>query len=99
MHIMGIPETLIARKDLEAVFHGHLVLLDGRRLPLSDINGNVDINILPESIIGSVDVITGGASAIYGSDAMSGVVNFKTDRYFDGVRVDIQNGDCEGTAQ
>ena len=39
----------------------NLVLLDGRRLPLSDINGNVDINILPESIIGSVDVITGGA--------------------------------------
>lgn len=70
----------------------NLVLLDGRRLPLSDINGNVDINILPESIIGSVDVITGGASAIYGSDAMSGVVNFKTDKYFDGVRVDIQNG-------
>jgi iron complex outermembrane receptor protein len=71
----------------------NLVLLDGRRLPLSDINGNVDINILPESIIGSVDVITGGASAIYGSDAMSGVVNFKTDRYFDGVRADIQQGD------
>lgn len=70
----------------------NLVLLDGRRLPLSDINGNVDINILPESIIGSVDVITGGASAIYGSDAMSGVVNFKTDRYFDGVRLDVQNG-------
>jgi len=71
----------------------NLVLLDGRRLPLSDISGNVDINILPESIIGSVDVITGGASAIYGSDAMSGVVNFKTDRYFDGVRGDIQMGD------
>lgn len=71
----------------------NLVLLDGRRLPLSDINGNVDINILPESIIGSVDVITGGASAIYGSDAMSGVVNFKTGKYFDGVRIDIQNGD------
>lgn len=71
----------------------NLILLDGRRLPLSDINGNVDINILPESIIGSIDVITGGASAIYGSDAMSGVVNFKTDRYFDGVRMDIQNGD------
>lgn len=70
----------------------NLILLDGRRLPLSDINGNVDINILPESIIGSVDVITGGASAIYGSDAMSGVVNFKTDKYFDGVRADIQNG-------
>jgi outer membrane receptor protein involved in Fe transport len=71
----------------------NLVLLNGRRLPLSDINGNVDINILPESIIGSVDVITGGASAIYGSDAMSGVVNFITARNFEGVRLDAQIGD------
>lgn len=69
----------------------NLVLLDGKRLPLSDINGNVDINILPESIMGGVDIITGGASAIYGSDAISGVVNFKTQRAFDGVRIDVQN--------
>lgn len=69
----------------------NLVLLDGKRLPLSDINGNVDINILPESIMGGVDIITGGASAIYGSDAISGVVNFKTQRAFDGVRMDVQN--------
>ena len=69
----------------------NLVLLDGRRLPLSDVNGNVDINILPQSIIQSVDVITGGASAVYGSDAMSGVVNFKTIRGFDGVRIDVQD--------
>ncbi|MBV9549419.1 MAG: TonB-dependent receptor plug domain-containing protein, partial [Alphaproteobacteria bacterium] len=69
----------------------NLVLLDGRRLPLSDVNGNVDINILPQSIIQSVDVITGGASAVYGSDAMSGVVNFKTIRSFDGVRMDVQD--------
>ncbi|MFM5906527.1 MAG: TonB-dependent receptor plug domain-containing protein, partial [Novosphingobium sp.] len=58
----------------------NLVLLDGRRLPVSDIRGNVDINILPDAIIGGIDAITGGASAIYGSDAMSGVVNFKTIR-------------------
>jgi outer membrane receptor protein involved in Fe transport len=69
----------------------NLVLLDGRRLPLSDVNGNVDINIIPQSIIGSVDVITGGASAVYGSDAMSGVVNFKTLRDFEGVRADAQD--------
>ena len=68
----------------------NLVLLDGRRLPLSDVNGNVDINILPESIISSVDVITGGASAVYGSDAMSGVVNFRTVRAFEGVQTDAQ---------
>ncbi len=70
----------------------NLVLLDGKRLPLSDINGNVDINILPESIMSGVDVITGGASAIYGSDAISGVVNFKTLRSLEGVRLDVQNG-------
>jgi len=70
----------------------NLVLLDGKRLPLSDINGNVDINILPESIMGGVDIITGGASAIYGSDAISGVVNFRTLRKLEGVRMDVQNG-------
>jgi outer membrane receptor protein involved in Fe transport len=66
----------------------NLVLLDGRRLPISDIAGNVDINILPEVIIGGIDAITGGASAVYGSEAMSGVVNFKTLRSLEGVRVD-----------
>ncbi len=70
----------------------NLVLLDGRRLPVSDIAGNVDINIIPESIIGGIDVITGGASAVYGSDAMSGVVNFRTLTGFEGVTLDGQYG-------
>ncbi|WP_254606470.1 TonB-dependent receptor domain-containing protein [Sphingomonas bacterium] len=69
----------------------NLVLLDGRRLPVSDINGNVDVNILPEAIIEGVDVITGGASAVYGSDAVSGVVNFRTLRKLEGIRVDLLN--------
>jgi iron complex outermembrane receptor protein len=73
----------------------NLVLLDGRRLPVSDIRGNVDINILPTAIIGSVDAITGGASAVYGSDAMSGVVNFRSIRSLDGVVVDAQTGISE----
>lgn len=68
----------------------NLILLDGKRLPISDVNGNVDTNIIPESIIGGIDVITGGASAIYGSDAVSGVVNFKTVRAFEGVKMDTQ---------
>jgi iron complex outermembrane receptor protein len=70
----------------------NLVLLDGRRLPLSDINGNVDANAIPEASVSTIDVITGGASAVYGSDAMSGVVNFLSESYFDGVRADIQYG-------
>lgn len=69
----------------------NLVLLDGRRLPVSDIRGNVDINILPDAIIGGVDAITGGASAVYGSDAMSGVVNFKSIRSLEGLVFDAQN--------
>lgn len=73
----------------------NLVLLDGRRLPVSDINGNVDVNILPDAIIGGVDVITGGASAVYGSDAISGVVNFRTVRSIDGFRIDAQNSISE----
>jgi iron complex outermembrane receptor protein len=57
------------------------VLLDGKPpAGCPTLNGNVDTNIMPESIIGGIDVITGGASAVYGSDAMSGVVNFKTVR-------------------
>ncbi len=70
----------------------NLVLLDGRRLPLSDINGNVDTNAIPEASVSSLDVITGGASAVYGSDAMSGVVNFLTESFFDGVKADVQYG-------
>lgn len=70
----------------------NLVLLDGRRLPVSDIRGNVDINILPDAIIGGVDAISGGASAVYGSDAMSGVVNFKSVRSLEGVVLDAQTG-------
>ena len=70
----------------------NLVLLDGRRLPMSDINGNVDTNAIPEAAVSSLDVITGGASAVYGSDAMSGVVNFLTEPFFDGVKADIQYG-------
>ena len=73
----------------------NLVLLDGRRLPISDINGNVDINIIPDAIISGIDTITGGASAVYGSDAMSGVVNFKTIRSFDGIKLDLMDSFSE----
>ncbi len=73
----------------------NLVLLDGKRLPVSDIFGNVDVNILPDAIIGGIDAITGGASAVYGSDAMSGVVNFKTIRSLDGIKVDLLNSISE----
>jgi hypothetical protein len=66
----------------------NLVLLDGRRLQPSNIQQVVDINTLPLPLLESVEVITGGASAAYGSDAIAGVVNFRTRKDFEGVQLD-----------
>jgi outer membrane receptor protein involved in Fe transport len=65
-----------------------LVLMDGRRMMPANGTGVVDVNIIPPSLIESVEVITGGASAVYGSDALAGVVNFRLRRDFDGVEFD-----------
>ena len=65
-----------------------LVLVDGKRLMPANGNGVVDLNIIPSALIESVEIITGGASAVYGSDALAGVVNFKLKRDFDGVELD-----------
>jgi outer membrane receptor protein involved in Fe transport len=74
----------VALRGLEA--KRTLVLLDGRRIVPSNPTGVVDLNLIPASIIESVEVITGGASAVYGSDAIAGVVNIKT-RQFVGLEV------------
>ena len=65
-----------------------LVLVDGKRLMPANGDGVTDLNIIPSSLIESVEIITGGASAVYGSDALAGVVNFKLKREFDGVEID-----------
>lgn len=69
-----------------------LVLLDGRRLPASNSLGAVDVDVLPQSLVKRVDVVTGGASAAYGSDAVSGVVNFILDTKFEGLKGEVQKG-------
>ena len=68
-----------------------LVLLDGRRIVPSNATGVVDLNLIPASIIENVEVITGGASAVYGSDAIAGVVNIKT-RDFVGLELTTNYG-------
>ena len=73
------------------------VLIDGRRLMPGTPNtagGSLaaDINFIPSALIQRVDVLTGGASAVYGADAVGGVVNFIMMRNFEGVRVDAQYG-------
>ncbi|MDY6947934.1 MAG: TonB-dependent receptor [Pseudomonadota bacterium] len=69
-----------------------LVLLDGARLAPTALTGVVDINQLPDGLIKRVDVVTGGASAAYGSDAMTGVVNFVLDKDFTGFKSDALVG-------
>ncbi|MBN8830672.1 MAG: TonB-dependent receptor, partial [Sphingomonadales bacterium] len=69
-----------------------LILLDGRRLNPSTATGVVDVAILPEELVQRVDIVTGGASAAYGSDAVAGVVNFILDSKFTGFKSTIQGG-------
>jgi outer membrane receptor protein involved in Fe transport len=69
-----------------------LVLMDGMRLPPSNQNGSVDISTLPQELMSRVDVVTGGASSVYGSDAITGVVNFILDKNFTGIKYDLNAG-------
>lgn len=69
-----------------------LVLLDGVRSVGSQINGAVDVNTYPQGLIRGVEVSTGGASAAYGSDAVSGVVNFILDKYYTGIKGSVEAG-------
>ncbi len=69
-----------------------LVLLDGRRSVGSTVNGTVDINTFPQGLVKSVEIVTGGASAAYGSDAVSGVVNFILDRSYTGLKGSVDGG-------
>ncbi len=69
-----------------------LVLLDGQRSVGSQTAGVVDVNNFPQQLISRVDVVTGGASAVYGSDAVSGVVNFILDKQFTGVKGEVSGG-------
>ena len=68
-----------------------LVLINGRRLGNGDPTDPVaDLNFIPGSLIQRIDVLTGGASATYGSDALAGVVNFILKKDFEGVELDAQ---------
>lgn len=64
-----------------------LVILDGRRIVPFGLDGVVDLNVIPVGLVERVDVVTGGASSVYGADAVAGVVNFITRRNFSGIDV------------
>jgi len=69
-----------------------LTLLDGQRVVGANVTGVPDISQFPQLLIQRVDVVTGGASASYGSDAIGGVVNFITDKRFEGFKGVVQGG-------
>lgn len=69
-----------------------LVLVNGRRYMSYDVNQVVDLNTIPSALIERVDVLTGGASAVYGSDAVGGVVNFVLKHDFSGVELGTSYG-------
>ncbi len=67
-----------------------LVLVNGRRLPYGSVNTSAaDLNQIPASLIRRVEILTGGAGAVYGSDAVAGVVNFIMNDKFEGVQVEL----------
>jgi iron complex outermembrane recepter protein len=69
-----------------------LVLIDGSRVEPSDSFNRVDLSVVPTALVENAEIITGGASAIYGSDALAGVINLKLKQHFTGAQFDAQYG-------
>ncbi|WP_395340063.1 TonB-dependent receptor domain-containing protein [Ningiella sp. W23] len=77
----------------------NLVLLDGKRMVPFNFNGQVDTTNIPTALIERIDVVTGGASAVYGSDAVAGAINVILKKDFEGVALDLnhsQTGESDG---
>jgi iron complex outermembrane receptor protein len=93
------PLTGTATADLRGIgAFRTLVLVNGKRAAPGDpINPSADLNTIPSVLVKRVEVLTGGASAIYGSDAVAGVVNFILDTNFTGLKVDVEGGIYRGS--
>jgi outer membrane receptor protein involved in Fe transport len=68
----------------------NLVMMNGARITPFDFDGKVDTQVVPTALIDRIDIITGGASTVYGSDAMSGVINFILKRDFEGAEFNVE---------
>lgn len=76
-----------------------LILVNGRRIASAADNGIVDLNVIPSAMIERIEVLRDGASTIYGSDAVAGVINFITKKDFDGAELELQfdrTGESDG---
>jgi len=88
----GINALNLRNLDNQSTGTRTLVLIDGRRSVGSTVNDIVDINTIPQGLVKSVEIVTGGASAAYGSDAVAGVVNFILDKKYEGLKVSADSG-------
>ena len=86
----GVPQNVLALRNFGT--QRTLVLMDGHRAPPTNADGSVDVDTLPQMLVSRVDVVTGGASAVYGSDAVTGVINFILDKKFEGLKFDTNAG-------
>lgn len=91
---IGAGSVQLSLRNLKSI--RTLILVDGRRwiagASASGVPGYVDLNSLPDNMISRVQILQDGASAIYGSDAIGGVVNIMMDQDFDGFEADVQTG-------
>ena len=86
----GVPGNYLNLRDFGV--NRTLILMNGLRVAPTNYNGQVDTNSIPQMLLQRVDVVTGGASAVYGSDAVTGVVNFIMDTHFNGLKGSVQTG-------
>ncbi|MDT8321586.1 MAG: TonB-dependent receptor [Xanthomonadales bacterium] len=85
------PGTGLALIDLRGFGpQRNLVLVNGRRFTIADTLQRTDINTIPSALVERMEIVTGGSSAVYGSDAITGVVNFIMRDDFEGIELDAQ---------
>jgi outer membrane receptor protein involved in Fe transport len=70
-----------------------LVLIDSQRMVFSNVSGGVDLNTIPSTLVSRVDIVTGGASAAWGSDAVAGVINLILNKNFTGFKGNLEYSD------
>jgi iron complex outermembrane receptor protein len=88
-----------ATADLRGLGPGRtLVLINGRRANPSDRSGAVDLNTIPTALVDRIELITGGASAVYGADAVAGAINFIMKDDFEGVQLSASRSQAEDGA-
>ncbi|HSI17586.1 MAG TPA: TonB-dependent receptor [Sphingomonas sp.] len=88
----GINQLNLRNLDNQSTGTRTLVLIDGHRSVGSTVNDIVDVNTIPQGLVQRVEIVTGGASAAYGSDAVAGVVNFILDKKYTGLKLTADAG-------